>query len=197
MTKTNRERAREARDARLEQIVHTATVVIVALVLLLTFVGSTAAGTPRENRLEQIVATVAGRRVTVSCEANAVVWKREVESAQLAAASVAYYDPEQDVARFGPLICNDVLMFRRGAASFSSVMGMFIAAHEAAHASGIENEGIAHCWGVYWAQDLARRFAGVRFFTPSSRQVLAWAKQIQRDSPSEYRRACGHARSVV
>ena len=191
MTTTNRERAREAREAKLEHIVHTATVVIVALILLLTFVGSTAAGTPRESRLEQIVATVAGRRVTVSCEANPVVWKREVETAQLAAASVAYYDPEQDVVRFGPLICSDLLTLRRGA-SFSSVRGMFIAAHEAAHARGIEDERIAHCWGVYWAQDLARRFEGVRFFTPSSRQVLAWAKQIHRDSPSEYRRACVH-----
>lgn len=167
----------------------TVAALVVVLLGSLTMAGTATAGTGASARLSVVVAAVAGRPVTVSCETSRVVWPREVASAHLAAGAVAYYDPDADAIRFGPLICSDLLRPGRGA-SMSAVRGMFIAAHEAAHARGIEEEGTANCWAVYWAQALARRFNGVSFFTIGSRQVLARAKQIQRDSPAEYRRGC-------
>lgn len=163
--------------------------VALALFVFLIAVSSARAESGRSDRLTEIVTTVAGRTVDVSCETRGLVWKREVQSAHLAAGAVAYYDPELDLIRFGPLICKDLLTLRQGA-SLSSVRGLFIVAHEAAHASGVDNEGTANCWGLYWAQNLARRFNGVRFFTPASRRVLALAKQIHRGAPPNYQRSC-------
>jgi hypothetical protein len=162
---------------------------VLFLILLLVAAGSASAGTRRDDRLTQIVAAVAGRAVDVSCETSTTAWVREITSADVAAAAVAYYDPNLDLIRLGPLACNDLIKPMRGVTP-ALVRGLFIAAHEAAHATGIEDEGVANCWALYWAQDLARRFAGVPFFTPQSTLVRTYARQIQRDSPPEYRAAC-------
>ena len=162
----------------------------VALVGSLVLVGTAgAAETGAGDRLAQLVAAVAGRPVSVSCETNKAAWEHEVAGAELAAQAVAYYDPELDDVRFGPLICRDIVR-SRGRVGPATLRALFIAAHEGAHARGIEDEGVANCWGLYWAQDLARRFYDVRFFTAQSRRVRVWARQIQRDSPREYRAAC-------
>lgn len=162
---------------------------VLALVVVLVSAGPAEAGMRGTDRLAQVVATVAGRRVEVSCETLPGMWKRDLAASHLAPQAVAYYDPNKDVIRFGPLICEDISRSRRGA-SLRSVRALFIAAHEAAHAAGIDDEGIANCWGLYWAQDLARTFYGVPFFSPASRVVRSYARQLQRDSPRAYRAAC-------
>jgi hypothetical protein len=161
----------------------------VAILLLASIVEPAAAGTTRHERLAAIVGTVAGRPVDSSCETNRVAWVGELVQGQMAADAVAYYDPDIDVIRFGPVICNDLLKPGRGV-TLRLVRGLFIAAHEAAHAAGVDDEGVANCWGLYWAQDLARRFAGVRFFTRGSNLVRTYARQVQKDSPPDYRAVC-------
>ena len=161
----------------------------VAIILLAAVVESANAETRRNERLAGIVAAVAGRAVDVSCETSRGAWVGELTEGKMAADAVAYYDPNLDVIRFGPLICNDLLKRGRGV-SLRLVRGLFIAAHEAAHAAGVEDEGSANCWGVYWVQELARRFAGVPFFTRQSNLVRAYARRIQMDSPPDYQRAC-------
>ena len=159
------------------------------LVAVLILAGRATAAQPSE-RLARIVATVAGRPVAVSCQSSAVAWRDEVLTSELAAGAVAYYDSETDQIRFGPLACEGQSATHHGKVTPTYVAALFVAAHEAAHAAGIEDEANANCWALYWAQDLARRFHGVKFFTPASRLVLTYARQIQRDSPPEYRAAC-------
>ena len=159
------------------------------LILLLAVVGSANAKTQANDRLTRIVALVAGGSVATSCETNQRAWEEEVAAGAMASGSMAYYDPDHDAIRFGPAICK-TLSKPRLRLTPASIGGLFIAAHEAAHARGIDDEGIANCWGLYWTQDLARRILGARFFTARSRQVLAWARQIQRDSPHEYKAVC-------
>jgi hypothetical protein len=163
------------------------TGVVAGLVLFLALVGQAGAGTRSDARLAAVVARVAGRPVAVSCERNGIAWSREVAAVDAVWQVVAYYDPEPDAIRFGPVICDDIA---RPGVSLASVRALFIAAHEAAHAAGVDDEGVANCWGVYWAQELARVVYGVEFFTKASMRVLSYARQIQRDSPPEYRAAC-------
>ena len=98
---------------------------------------------------------MAGRAVAVSCETSGLVWSTEVRTGQVAAETVAYYDPEPDTIRFGPAICRNALVLRRAIVTITSVSAL-----------------------------------GARFFTPASRRVLAYARQLQRDSQPEYRAAC-------
>ena len=158
-------------------------------VLLLVFAGVAGAQLRPHARLANVVATVAGRPVPVSCETSKIAWNHEIADEALASGAAAYYDPNADVIRFGPLVCNSLAKPRRKVTR-ATVGALFIAAHEAAHASGVENEGVANCWGLYWAQDLARRFHGVRFFSAASRRVRMYAREIQQDAPPEYRDAC-------
>ena len=160
------------------------------VVVLLGVVEPASAASGREKRISHIVATVAGRPVAVSCQLRSAAWRQEVAAGHLAPGAVAYYDPEPDLVRFGPLICRDLLRLERGVVTLASVRALFMAAHEAAHAAGVEDEGVANCWGLYWAQDLARRFTGIAFHSPLSRRVRAYARQTQEDSPAEYRAAC-------
>jgi len=166
-----------------------ALVVISSLLVLAPFAGSAGAGTPQASeRLARIVATVAGRPVAVSCESRDRAWRREVRAARIARA-VAYFDPATGRIHFGPVICRDVLEARHGM-SLASVRALFIAAHEAAHAAGVAGEARANCWALYWVQDLARRFYAVEFFTPASRRVRLYSRQLMRDSPPAYRTLC-------
>ena len=162
---------------------------LLVIALLGVIVGSASAETRRSQLLSELVAWVAGRTVSVSCETGRAAWEEEVEAAALTSGVVAYYDPNADLVRFGPTVCNPISSPRKGV-TLARVAALFVVAHEAAHVSGIDDEGVANCWGLYWAQGLARLVYGVEFFTPRSRQVLAWARQIQRDSPPEYRAAC-------
>lgn len=162
---------------------------MLAIGLLPTLSESAIAGTTSAESLGSIVSVVAGRPVNVSCAPSEDAWLRELEQGQMDADAVAYYDGELDVIHFGPAICGGAQDLDRGVTP-ALVASLFVAAHEAAHAVGVDDEGGANCWGLYWAQDLARRFAGIQFFTPASRLVLEIARQIQHDAPPEYRSAC-------
>lgn len=161
---------------------------VLGFVVLLVSAGPASAENDRSDRLARIAATVAGRPVDVSCETRAGRWSRDLVASHLAPQAVAYYDPNTQRIRFGPVICGDSSRYRRGA-SLRSVRVLFIAAHEAAHAAGIEDEAVANCWALSWVQDLARAFLGVEL-SPASRLVRSYARQLQRDSPPAYRSAC-------
>lgn len=171
----------------------------VALLVAVVGLGSAApagAGNRHDDRLARAVATVAGRSVAVSCETDTAAWKREVSTARLAAQAVAYYDPNLDRVRFGPVICADSTEAPRGA-NLRSVRALFVAAHEGAHAAGVEDEGTANCWALHWAQELSRRYAGVGYFTSASRRVRLYARQLHRDSPRAYHTACAARPSAL
>ena len=171
----------------------------VALLIAVVCLGSAApagAETRHDFRLARAVATVAGRSVAVSCETDSAAWKREVSTARLAAQAVAYYDPDLDRVRFGPVICADSAEAPRGA-NLRYVRALFLAAHEGAHAAGIEHEGTANCWALHWAQELARRYAGVGYVTAASRRVRLYARQLHRDSPPAYQTPCTLSQSTA
>jgi hypothetical protein len=163
---------------------------VLALLVLVFIPAERATAAQPSERLARIVATVAGRPVGVSCVVTAVAWRDEVLTSEVAPGAVAYYDSGADQIRFGPLACTGQSAPRHGRVTPTYVAALFVAAHEAAHAAGVEDEASANCWALYWAQDLARRFHGIKFFTPASRLVLMYARQIQRESPPEYRAAC-------
>lgn len=162
---------------------------VVAFVVVLVSAGPAEASTERAGPLARIVATVAGRPVDVSCETRPGAWRRDLVASHLAPRAVAYYDPNTDAIRFGPVICEDASTFRRGV-SLRSVRALFIAAHEAAHAAGVDDEGVANCWALDWVPDLARTFLGVEPLSPAGRLVRSYARHLQRDSPRAYRSAC-------
>jgi hypothetical protein len=158
-------------------------------IVLFLMVGDTARAQTRSDLLSVLASWVSGRTIEVSCETNWPAWRQELAAGALPLGSDAYYEPNDDVIRIGPTACNAIASAVRGL-TLARAAALFIVAHEAAHAAGVEDEGTANCWGLYWTQDLARRVYGVEFFTAQSRKVLAWARQIQRDAPPEYRAAC-------
>ena len=178
-------------EARGEYTCHRARgvgIVLALLVLVLIVAGRATAAQPSERLAKSSRRSPAGLLGVVRGDRRRVARRRR--TSEVAPGAVAYYDSGADQIRFGPLACTGQSAPLHGRVTPTYVAALFVAAHEAAHAAGIEDEAIANCWALYWAQDLARRFHGIRFFTPASRLVLNYARHIQRDSPPDYRAAC-------
>lgn len=160
--------------------------VVVALASLLA-VPAAGAELTRPQKVTDMTALVAGRNVDVACETDTQAWDLLIAShgtGRTGRDTHGFY--LDNTVRLSPPLCAHLEGLDMGALGWA----LMILAHEASHARGVLGEAWANCWGLVWAQDLARRFYRIEFFTSESDRVGASALALYRASPPEYRSAC-------
>lgn len=157
-------------------------VAFVALTLLSGVQAAQAAPKLDQAKLDGMASLVAGHPVRVDCVTDSAAWLRGP-----APQALGYqWAHEPEAIHLGPYACEAL----RDPRSPLFGGGLYILAHEAAHARGIENERVASCFGLFWPRDLARRFYGIPLFSQRSFDVDFASTSIHAMTPPEYRGKC-------
>lgn len=154
-------------------------VAVVALVLA----ASAAAANIATPRMVEVASWAAGKPITVYCSDSMDEWR--VLSRKPTAGGFANVGGPQ--IWLSPRVCLP-LRFGPGDTSFAPGLGVLL--HEATHARGWRDEGLAECAALVLAYETLRRFYGVPFFSPLMRDLYASLLRDYYAAPPEYQGGC-------
>lgn len=163
---------------------------LLAVVVALVLVPAVQAGEVRNAKLTKAVEIASGKTgVDVSCEPDDALWDAEARATVGTAGNLtsAHSTTGGSRSRYAPWVCRELV------AVTNLGFVLYVVGVEAARLRGYGRgqEGIAGCFGVVWAAQLARDVFGIPFYSPASLSITAQSvRALQEFAFPAYRTVC-------